>query len=105
MQKREDNTRNLLLIHLESLNYMVYQANKRIFPTLRYWEQKSLSFCNYFSTATSTMMVLSDLAYGGILQNEPCESLTDGLKKYCYKASLFDDLQKKDIRLKCLVIL
>lgn len=93
MQKSEDNMRNLVVIHLESLNYMVYQANKRIFRTLRHWEQKSLSFCNYFSTATSTMMVLSDLAYGGILQNEPCESLTDGLQKYCYETSLFDDLQ------------
>lgn len=77
--------RNLLLVHLESLNYIVYQANKTIFPTLRYWEQRSLSFCNYFSTATSTMMVLSDLAYGGILQNEPCESLTDGLKNIVMK--------------------
>lgn len=94
--------RNLLLVHLESLNYMVYQANKTIFPTLRYWEQRSLSFCNYFSTATSTMMVLSDLAYGGILQNEPCESLTDGLKKYCYETSLFDDLQKKGYQVKML---
>lgn len=92
--------RNLLMIHLESLNYMVYQANKRIFPTLRHWEQKSLSFCNYFSTATSTMMVLSDLAYGGILQNEPCKSLTDGLQKYCYETSLFDDLQKKGYQVK-----
>lgn len=94
--------RNILLIHLESLNYAVYQANKRLFPTLQHWEQKSISFSNYFSTATSTMMVFSDLAYGGILQNEPCDSLTDGLQKYCYDASLFDDLQKVGYQAKML---
>jgi len=94
--------RNILLIHLESLNYAVYQANKRLFPTLQRWEQKSISFSNYFSTATSTMMVFSDLAYGGMLQNEPCNSLTDGLQKYCYDASLFDDLQKAGYQVKML---
>lgn len=92
--------RNILFIHLESLNYAVYQTNKRLFPTLRRWEQKSISFSNYFSTATSTMMVFSDLAYGGMLQNEPCNSLTDGLQKYCYDASLFDDLQKAGYQVK-----
>ena len=58
--------RNIVLIHLESLNYMHYQMNKELFPTLQKWEERSLSFSKYFSTATSTMMVLSDLAFGGI---------------------------------------
>ncbi len=92
--------RNVLFIHLESLNYIVYQANKGLFPTLQRWEQKSISFSNYFSTATSTMMVFSDLAFGGMLQNEPCNSLTDGLQKYCYNTSLFDDLQKEGYQVK-----
>ena len=73
--------RNLLLIHLESLNDTNYQTNKELFPTLRKWEQKSLSFSRYFSTATSTLMVLSDLAYGGMLHNEPCDGLADDLWK------------------------
>ena len=87
--------RNIVLIHLESLNYMHYQMNKELFPTLQKWEERSLSFSKYFSTATSTMMVLSDLAFGGILQNEPCDSVADGLRKYCYQESLLDNLKKR----------
>lgn len=86
--------RNIVWIHLESLNYMHYQMNKMLFPTLRKWEQKSLSFSKYFSTATSTLMTMSDMAYGGMLQNEPCESLADGLRKYCYQESFLDRLKK-----------
>lgn len=92
--------RNIVFIHLESLNYMNYQMNKRLFPTLQKWEQQSLSFSRYFSTATSTLMVVSDLAYGGMLQNEPCDSLTGSLEKYCYKDSLLDGLKKGGYKVK-----
>lgn len=92
--------RNVILIHLESLNYMNYQVNKSFFPTLRKWEQNSLSFSKFFSTATSTMMVMSDLAYGGMLQNEPCESLKDGLRKYCYQGSFLDKLKENGYQVK-----
>lgn len=87
--------RNLLMVHLESLNTLTYQMNRKMFPTLQKWEEKSLVFSNYFSTATSTYMVISDMAYGGILQNEPCDSMDSQLQKYCYKSSLLDELQEK----------
>lgn len=86
--------RNLVFIHLESLNYMNYQINKGMFPTLWKWEQRSISFSKYFSTATSTIMAISDMVYGSMLQNEPCESLGDVLEKYCYQASFLDKLQE-----------
>lgn len=90
------------MVHLESLNSITYYLHRGLCPTLRKWEEKSLSFSRYFSTATSTLMVLSDLAYGGLLQNEPCESMRSGLDKYCYKSSLLDDLQKRGYRVKAL---
>lgn len=86
--------RNLVLIHLESLNWANYQMNKSLFPTLREWERRSLTFPRYFSTATSTLMAMSDLAYGGMLQNEPCENLADGLGRYCYGDSFLDRLKE-----------
>ena len=92
--------RNLLLIHLESLNYTNYRTNRELFPVLHKWERKSLSFSRYFSTATSTLMVISDMAYGGILQNEPCDELTAGLTRYCYKDSFLDELQKGGYKVK-----
>ncbi len=87
--------RNLVLIHLESLNYMNYQINKRLFKTLYHWEKESLSFSEYYATATSTLMVLSDLAFGGIMQNEPSRRLTEKLEKYYYKNSFLDVLKEQ----------
>lgn len=86
--------RNVLLIHLESLNYTNYKINERLYPTLHHWEQKSLFFSKYFATATSTMMIWSDLAYGGMLQYESCRYLNERVKKYCYPESLLDSLKK-----------
>lgn len=87
--------RNLVLIHLESLNLMNYRMNRNLFPMLRGLEKKSLSFNKYFSTATSTLMVIGDLLYGGLEQYECCESLDDIPEKYLYQSSLFDDLKRR----------
>lgn len=95
--------RNILLIHLESLNHMLYQMNKNLFVTLQKWERRSISFSKYFSTATSTLMVMSDLAYGGMLQNEPCDSLVDKLRKCCYQESLLDRLKKSGYQVKAAI--
>lgn len=84
--------RNLVLIHLESLNMVNYRMNQNMFPNLSYWEKRSLSFPNYFSTATSTLMVIADLLYGGMLQYEVCDSMDSVPERYCYKESMFDDL-------------
>ena len=92
--------RNLLLIHLESLNNTNYRTNQELFPALRRWEQKSLSFSRYFSTATSTLMVLSDLAYGGMFHCEPCDGLADDLWKHCYQDSFLDRIQEEGYRVK-----
>lgn len=97
------NMRNLILIHLESLNYMNYHLNQHMFPNLSKWEKKSLSFHNYFSTATSTWMVIADLLYGGMLQHEACRSLGDIPEKFCYDESLLDHLKKQGYETKTLI--
>lgn len=94
--------RNLLLIHLESLNYTGYRTNRHMFPTLWEWEKKSLSFTKYFSTATSTLMVVSDIVYGGMLQYERCDTMISGLDQYCYKSSLLDDLKRGGYQVKAI---
>lgn len=87
--------RNLVLIHLESLNITNYRMNQDMFPNLSYWEKKSLFFPKYFSTATSTLMIIGDLLYGGMLQYEVCDSMDCIPKQYCYKKSMFDELAEK----------
>lgn len=87
--------KNLLLIHLESLSMDIYKLNKHLFPTLSELEKKSILCEKYFSTATSTLMVLGDLFYGGMGQYEQCESLGYIPENYHYESSLFDDLKKR----------
>ncbi len=87
--------RNLLLIHLESLSMGMYKLNKNLFPTLSEIEKKSILFEKYFSTATSTLMVISDMVYGGLEQYEKCESLDFVPEEYCYSSSLLDDLKQQ----------
>ncbi len=85
---------NLLLVHLESLNYVNYKVNHHLFPNLHEIEKKCVSFDKYFATATSTLMVIGDLMYGGMEQYEECQSLDFIPTDFVYKSSLFDDLKK-----------
>ena len=85
--------RNLVMIHLESLNNVIYRMNSDCFPNLTRIEKQSVSFSKYFSTATSTLMVLGDIYYGGMEQYEQCDSLDYIPKEYPYHSSMLDDLK------------
>lgn len=85
--------RNLVFMHLESLDYVNYRVNFEKFPNLRRAEKNSLSFTKYFSSATSTLMVIGDLMYGGMRQFERCDSMSCVPAKFFYAESLFDRLQ------------
>lgn len=87
--------RNVVLIHLESLNIINYRMNQSKLPNLSLWEKKSLFFQNYFSSATSTLMIIGDLLYGGMLQYELCDSMDSIPDRYYYKESLLDELTDK----------
>jgi len=87
--------KNLLLLHLESLNMLNYKMNQDFFPNVRELEKQCKVFDNYYSTATSTLMVIGDLLYGGMKLYEGCDSLSDIPKEYCYSSSLFDDLKEQ----------
>lgn len=90
--------RNIILIHLESLNLLRFRMNSEWFPNLKKWEEKSLSFSNYYSTATSTLMVMSDLAFGGVLRNEKSRGLLWKGTEYAYSESIVDKLEQKGYR-------
>lgn len=90
--------RNLVIIHLESLNMVNYRMNPQHFPTLHNLESQALSFNRYYSTATSTMMVITDLAYGGVLHDESCGGMDWRLKKQVYESSFLDRCKKGGYR-------
>ena len=103
-------TPNLALVHLESLNNIIYRLNPECFPTVREIEKEGVFFSQYYSTATSTIMVLSDLFYGttDILEEQynltdvkRAVKIKDAIKNTDFKTdSLFDSLQKKGYRIK-----
>ncbi len=87
--------KNLLILHLESLNSLTYKMNPDLFPVLREIEKQCMVFDRYYSTATSTLMVIGDLLYGGMELYEGCVSLDSSPQEYCYSSSLFDDLKEQ----------
>lgn len=87
--------KNLMLLHLESLNTTFYKIHRELFPFISNLEKRCIVFDNYFSTATSTLMVLGDLVYGGMEQYEQCNSLDYIPSYYPYSVSLFDELKEK----------
>ena len=90
--------KNLLMIHLESLNYRLFMSFPEIFKFIHSARQDGLFFNHYFSTATSTLMVIGDIVYGGKEQYEVCSALDYIPKEYHYKDSLFDELKAKGYR-------
>ncbi len=84
--------KNLILMHLESLNKLNYRMNAGRFSFLHRFEQGCVSYPHYYSTATSTLMVLSDLQYGSMLLFEACKSLGDVPENLSKEKSLFDEL-------------
>lgn len=87
--------KNIILLHLESLNNIIYRMNPQLFPNIMRIEKEGLSFRKYFSTATSTWMVISDMLYGGLDQYEGCHELTEKPETFCYKSGLLEDFDNK----------
>ncbi|MCR4792602.1 MAG: sulfatase-like hydrolase/transferase [Lachnospiraceae bacterium] len=87
-------SRNLVLVHLESLNMLNYRMNAELFPFLHNLENKSVFFSNYYSSATSTLMVLSDIAYSGYV-NETFRTMRWKREIPNERDSWLDDLKSK----------
>ena len=80
---------------MESLNDIIYRMHPELFPDLIKWENMSVSYRNYYSTATSTFMTLQDLAYGDMYQFEICDRLNMPLYKYNKSGSFLNNLKNK----------
>lgn len=96
------NGKNLVIIHLESLSNNFYYFNKSLFPNLKKIEDRCISYNNYFSTATSTLMVWEDLQYGNTLQYEQCKKVKDEPPFYRKTSSMFDCLKECGYRTKAI---
>lgn len=91
--------KNVILLHLESVNNIIYRMNPQLFPNITRIEKEGISFHKYFSTATSTWMVISDMLNGGLDQYEGCCELTDKPETFCYESGLLDIFYDKGYRI------
>ena len=87
--------RNLVLFHLESLNCLNYYMNQDFFPTLKEIEKKSVSFSRFYASATSTFMIMGDLAYGEDHVLESLKTMDWRVENKSKPKSLFDKLKDK----------
>lgn len=86
--------KNLILVHLESVSELILETNSKLFPNINKIIQESSYYKNYYSSATSTLMVISDLCYGGMYREE-CTRLENNFNKVGNHNTVFDELEAK----------
>ncbi len=85
--------KNFILIHMESISELILKMNPELFPNLNKIISESIYYNNYYSSATSTLMVMSDLCYGGMYR-EKCTKLENDFNDVSEHTSIFDELEK-----------
>lgn len=87
--------KNLVIFHMESVSNVIYQLNKDLFPNLNKWSCYFEKYTNYYSTATSTVMVMSDLFFGDMTIFDASDYLEDIYTLKSSKKSVFECLNER----------
>ena len=87
--------KNIIFIHLESINNLSFKMQPQLFPNLYKIIDEGIYFQNYFSSATSTLMVITDLMYGNMYRNESSINMKDGYVETYKMNSFFDYLKDR----------
>lgn len=91
---------NIIIIHLESLNSMTFLLHPDWFPNIFSLKGKAQYYSNYYSTATSTYMVTTDLLFGDTNLFEKSAYLEDIFSIAPSKKSLLQFLGDKGYKSK-----
>ena len=94
--------KNLILVHLESVSELILKTNADLFPNINNIIQESIYYKNYYSSATSTLMVMSDICYGGMYR-ERCTKLENNFNNVGEHTSLFDELKSREYCVKGII--
>lgn len=92
--------RNLILVHLESVNMCLFNMHRELFPNINRIVSDGTLFENYFSTATSTIMAVVDLTYGTMYKDEKNQTVkenqnTKANRKNNNYSSVFEELKQQ----------
>ena len=89
---REEAMKNLLILHLESTTWQRLAAFSSAFPNTRRLMSQALVFDNFFSSATSTLMVVTYLFYGNDFEFDTA-SVFEGMRPAANNPHLFSSLR------------
>lgn len=92
---------NVLIFHLESVNNFLFDTHREWFKNLNMFLNESTYFKNYYSTATSTYMVISDLFYGDMTPFEESKSLDDMLTLQGKNDTFIEKLRSSGYNIGC----
>ena len=90
-------SKNLIILHLESLSWQTYNIYKDYLQNLDNIFNNSLLFSNFFSSSTSSMMAIQNILYGndnGLDHLTDFNTLNEKLKDP--SNNLFNILKKKN---------
>lgn len=73
--KKQREKKNLIIFHLESVSSYILDNNRDCFPNLFSLTENMDEYKNYYSSATSTYMVIADLFFSGDVTFERSEYL------------------------------
>lgn len=96
--------KNVVLFHLESLNNLFYLMHPECFPNLLELANNGTSFSKYYSSATSTLMVITDLFFQDTNQFENSTYLEDIYSITPVKKSFTDSFYNNGYNLHYFVI-
>ncbi len=65
--------KNIVIIHLESVSKLILQMNSEFFPNVNKFRTRCMEYTNYYSTAASTAIAISDIVYGDLYRLENTE--------------------------------
>lgn len=85
--------KNVVFIHLESLNQAIF-SHRHWFPCLNSLIPHCLRLNNFMSSATSSIMAVSDLLHGDDNVLEHNKHLEEGVKVQEHASTLFDELRQ-----------
>ena len=94
--------KNVVMIHLESLNMSLLNGNREIFPNIWNAINNGKFYNNYWSNATSTIMAISDVMFGSIKNTEMSESLEHFRIQNLEKSIPFE-LKKRGMDCQCIM--
>ncbi|WP_037353021.1 sulfatase-like hydrolase/transferase [Selenomonas sp. FC4001] len=85
--------KNLILIHLESLNNVTFEHLREELSNISGLLRSAILYKKYYSSATSTYMVMSDLFLGTNKAFEKCKKLKEIFSTPVIEHDLFSDLR------------